>query len=208
MAVSPYIAHIRHRIGTDLLVVPTVAVLPRDENGRILLVRLSDSGQWATIGGTIEPDESPEDAARREVKRHDAAGHLRRRPRHLRPHPGRGRRRGPLRHQGPVRVLQRHCAYRCVLWRPDPPPAVAVGQSPAEPRTAHGRGHPAALPNSAGRRYYERKRLEGKTPKEALRCLKRRLSHVVYRQLIIDAATIDQWALPTTAAPPAASVAW
>jgi hypothetical protein len=31
-------------------------------------------------------------------------------------------------------------------------------------------------PGSAGRQYYERKRNEGKTPKEALRCLKRRLS--------------------------------
>lgn len=57
------------------------------------------------------------------------------------------------------------------------------------------------FPSSAGRRYYERKRLEGKTPKEALRCLKRRLSDVVYRQLMIDkSATIDPCALPTTAA--------
>jgi transposase len=31
--------------------------------------------------------------------------------------------------------------------------------------------------------YYQRKRGEGKTHKEALRCLKRRLSNVVYRQL-------------------------
>ena len=30
-------------------------------------------------------------------------------------------------------------------------------------------------PHTQGRRYYERKRTEGKTPKEALRCLKRRL---------------------------------
>jgi hypothetical protein len=30
-------------------------------------------------------------------------------------------------------------------------------------------------PGTEGRRYYERKRKEGKTPKEALRCLKRRL---------------------------------
>lgn len=58
------------------------------------------------------------------------------------------------------------------------------------------------FPHSEGRRYYERKRLEGKTPKEALRCLKRRLSDVVYRQLTIDrSATIDSCALPTTAAP-------
>lgn len=37
------------------------------------------------------------------------------------------------------------------------------------------------------RAYLERKRAEGKTRREALRCLKRRLSDVVYRQLIADA---------------------
>ncbi len=34
-------------------------------------------------------------------------------------------------------------------------------------------------PGTPGRLYYERKRTEGKTPKEALRCLKRRLSDLV-----------------------------
>jgi transposase len=38
-----------------------------------------------------------------------------------------------------------------------------------------------------GGRYYLRKRAEGKGHKEALRCLKRRLSDLVYRQLIADA---------------------
>ncbi len=37
------------------------------------------------------------------------------------------------------------------------------------------------------RTYYLRKRAEGKSKKEALRCLKRRISDVVYRQLLIDA---------------------
>ena len=37
-----------------------------------------------------------------------------------------------------------------------------------------------------GRRHYLRKRGEGKGHKEALRCLKRRLSDLVYRQLIAD----------------------
>ena len=54
-------------------------------------------------------------------------------------------------------------------------------------------------PDTVGRRYYERKRLEGKTPKEALRCLKRRLSDVVYWQLVADRrATIATCASPTT----------
>jgi transposase len=37
-----------------------------------------------------------------------------------------------------------------------------------------------------GRAYYRRKLAAGKTPMEALRCLKRRLSDVVYRQLVAD----------------------
>lgn len=57
-------------------------------------------------------------------------------------------------------------------------------------------------PNSPGRGYYERKRLEGKTPKEALRCLKRRLSDIVYWQLVADrASTIEPCGSPTTATP-------
>lgn len=40
--------------------------------------------------------------------------------------------------------------------------------------------------DTAGRAYYDRKIADGKTRKEALRCLKRRLSDVVYRQLVMD----------------------
>ena len=41
--------------------------------------------------------------------------------------------------------------------------------------------------NTPGRAYYQRKRAAGKSHREALRCLKRRLSDVVYRQLVTDA---------------------
>ena len=41
--------------------------------------------------------------------------------------------------------------------------------------------------DSAGRAYYLRKLAEGKTSKEALRALKRRISDAVYRQLVVDA---------------------
>ena len=41
--------------------------------------------------------------------------------------------------------------------------------------------------HSDGRAYYERKRAEGKTPKEALRSLKRRVSDAVFAQLQADA---------------------
>jgi transposase len=54
--------------------------------------------------------------------------------------------------------------------------------------------------DTPGRRYYRRKLAEGKTPLEAMRCLKRRLSDVVYRQLVADAETTDQ-AAPAEAGP-------
>ena len=38
-----------------------------------------------------------------------------------------------------------------------------------------------------GRAYYRRKRAEGKKPLEAMRCLKRRISDALYRQLVADA---------------------
>lgn len=44
--------------------------------------------------------------------------------------------------------------------------------------------------DTEGRSYYRRKRAAGKSHKEALRCLKRRLSDVVYRQLLLDARTV------------------
>jgi 8-oxo-dGTP pyrophosphatase MutT (NUDIX family) len=68
MAISPHIARLRRAVGHELLVLPSVAVLPRDGQGRLLLVRIVDTGQWAVIGGAIEPDESPEEAARRESR--------------------------------------------------------------------------------------------------------------------------------------------
>ncbi len=42
-------------------------------------------------------------------------------------------------------------------------------------------------PGTEGRIYFERKVVEGKTKKEALRSLKRQISNAVYRQLLLDA---------------------
>jgi transposase len=42
---------------------------------------------------------------------------------------------------------------------------------------------------SEGRDYYERKRADGKAPMEAMRCVKRRLSDIVYQQMLHDALT-------------------
>ncbi|MDT0264212.1 hypothetical protein [Jatrophihabitans lederbergiae] len=54
--------------------------------------------------------------------------------------------------------------------------------------------------DTTGRAYYRRKRAVGKSHKEALRCLKRRLSDVVYRQLVHDAAAVGGGPRRTTEA--------
>src|SRR5581483_12340133 len=67
MGMSPYVARLRALVGHGLLLLPSATVLPWDADGRVLLVRQADSGLWGTVGGAIEPDESPEDAACREA---------------------------------------------------------------------------------------------------------------------------------------------
>lgn len=46
--------------------------------------------------------------------------------------------------------------------------------------------------DTEGRTYFRRKRAEGKKPLEALRCLKRRISDVIYRQLVEDARRAEE----------------
>jgi ADP-ribose pyrophosphatase YjhB (NUDIX family) len=66
--ISPFVRELREKVGHDLLVLPSTAVLPRDDAGRLLLVRLIDTGNWAVIGGAVEPDESPREGAVREAE--------------------------------------------------------------------------------------------------------------------------------------------
>jgi transposase len=42
------------------------------------------------------------------------------------------------------------------------------------------------MPDSAGRRYYDRRIADGKTPRAALRCLKRHLSNQLWRTMLAD----------------------
>jgi 8-oxo-dGTP pyrophosphatase MutT (NUDIX family) len=67
MGMSDYVSGLREKIGHDLLLMPTASALIRDEAGRILLVRHVD-GPWQLPGGAIDPDESPDDAVRRECR--------------------------------------------------------------------------------------------------------------------------------------------
>lgn len=67
MAISPYLRALRAHIGTDLILLPSVAVMARDAAGRLLLVRDRATGLWQTVGGGMDPDEQPADAAVREA---------------------------------------------------------------------------------------------------------------------------------------------
>jgi 8-oxo-dGTP pyrophosphatase MutT (NUDIX family) len=67
VAISPYLAALREKIGHDLVLVPSVTVLARDEAGRVLMVLNRETGLWQTIGGSLEPGESPQEAGRREA---------------------------------------------------------------------------------------------------------------------------------------------
>src|SRR6185295_9420099 len=66
MSMSPYYRALRERIGTELLLIPAVAAVIRDEHGRILIQR-SRHGAWSLPAGAIEPGESPAQAVVREV---------------------------------------------------------------------------------------------------------------------------------------------
>jgi 8-oxo-dGTP pyrophosphatase MutT (NUDIX family) len=55
-------------IGHDLLLIPSVAVLIHDPDGRLLLQEKSSGEGWSLPAGAIEPGESPDQAIRREVR--------------------------------------------------------------------------------------------------------------------------------------------
>lgn len=67
MTISPHVARLRALVGPELLQLPSVALLPRDGTGRILLVRHADGGLWGVVGGAIELDEAPDEAVVREA---------------------------------------------------------------------------------------------------------------------------------------------
>jgi 8-oxo-dGTP pyrophosphatase MutT (NUDIX family) len=56
----------RSHIGHEQLMLQAATAMIFDDAGRMLLVRSIESGEWLTIGGAIDPEEHPADAAVRE----------------------------------------------------------------------------------------------------------------------------------------------
>jgi len=67
MPISNYLRDVRAKVGSAAVMIPAVSALIFDERGRVLLHRARDDGRWHTIGGAIDPNEEPADAAVRET---------------------------------------------------------------------------------------------------------------------------------------------
>jgi ADP-ribose pyrophosphatase YjhB (NUDIX family) len=69
VSIAAHIAKLRAVVGHELLLVPSVSVLPVDAAGRVLLVRHAghDDG-WGVFGGAVDMGESPAAAAVREAR--------------------------------------------------------------------------------------------------------------------------------------------
>jgi 8-oxo-dGTP pyrophosphatase MutT (NUDIX family) len=67
MPISRYLKELRAYVGSQLILIPGVAAVIRDETGRVLLHSRSDEEWWSLPAGAIEPGESPADAVVREV---------------------------------------------------------------------------------------------------------------------------------------------
>ena len=63
-----YLASLRRHVGHAPLLMVGAATLILDGQGRLLLMKRSDSGCWGPPGGAVEPGEAVETAARREVR--------------------------------------------------------------------------------------------------------------------------------------------
>lgn len=67
MATPEFILRLREKIGHETLWIPGVRGVVFDDDGRVLLGRRADNGQWGLITGILEPGEEPAPGLLREV---------------------------------------------------------------------------------------------------------------------------------------------
>ena len=67
MSGSEYIKNLRSKVGKSVLLIPGIAAVILDQDGRILLQEKRDEA-WSLPAGMIEPGESPREAIVREVR--------------------------------------------------------------------------------------------------------------------------------------------
>jgi len=62
-----YISRLRQKVGSDLILSPSVAAVIHDQEGKLLLQEKSSGEAWSLPAGGIELGESPQEAIVREV---------------------------------------------------------------------------------------------------------------------------------------------
>lgn len=67
MSMSEYYQELRGKVGSELLMMPSVAAIIRNKEDEILFIRKSGESTWGLPAGAIEPGERPGRAVRREV---------------------------------------------------------------------------------------------------------------------------------------------
>src|SRR5215208_2359187 len=97
-----------------------------------------------------------------------------------------GRQRGAISDQGPLRLLLWHGACGGLKRGGGAPQALAGRQPQAQQSALHMVAVCQARSDDRGGTYYRKKIAEGKSRKEALRCLKRCICDAVYRSLVAD----------------------
>jgi ADP-ribose pyrophosphatase YjhB (NUDIX family) len=61
---ADYARYLRDIVGgAKLLQIPSVSVVLRDGEGRVLVARHTEGNVWVLPGGAVEPGETPSDAA-------------------------------------------------------------------------------------------------------------------------------------------------
>jgi ADP-ribose pyrophosphatase YjhB (NUDIX family) len=63
-----YVQELRALVGPQPLILPSAGALVFDQAGRVLLQRRADDGIWNIPGGAMEPGETLEQTAQREVR--------------------------------------------------------------------------------------------------------------------------------------------
>lgn len=68
MPTPPHVLALREKIGHDRIQLPGITAIVVNARGEVLLQKRSDFGYWHTIGGCVDPGETPAACAVREVR--------------------------------------------------------------------------------------------------------------------------------------------
>ena len=68
MSIPEHILRLRAAVGHDLILLPSVSILPIDQAGLLLVRHAGGHDGWAVLGGAIEFGESPAQTAVRETR--------------------------------------------------------------------------------------------------------------------------------------------